>query len=172
MKKISALFIALCLLFCSCGAVPPGETVKNALLLPATISVTCGNSAFSAYVHSEGFEVEYTAPRALEGVELRGGPAGVFVAADGYSREVGEKVFPAAEGFVKAVRAISDAEKPDEESAGFCRYAIDEMQIMVYYDLDSGLITNILTEDETARTEYGVVSIVNDERTGHGDGRS
>lgn len=163
MKKLFALTFASALLLpfllCSCARVPPAETVKTALRLPLEAEFACGETRMRVYIAEESWKIGFSAPEAFEGLELRGGGTGngCELSLDGFVRAVGVYAFPVAGLLVDAVYAANGKGKTKAERDGICEYTIDETDIMVYYDTESGNITAINAERDGKAFEYRVI---------------
>ena len=171
MKKLSVLFTVICLILCGCSLKTPHEKVAEAIAIPINITFEVNSGVWNAVITADGYTAVLLDGDTAE-LTLKSGANGTTAEAGGFTREVDGAMFPAVQRFIKAVRAANNAEALTAESEGLCEYAIDEMQIMVYYDSDSGLITNIGTEDRLWRFDYRVITVGEYEGTGDGEGRS
>ncbi|MBP5156199.1 MAG: hypothetical protein J6252_06440 [Clostridia bacterium] len=133
--------------------------MKKALCLPLEADFACGGTGMRAVIGEETWKISFYAPEACAGLELRGGRGGdgCELSLDGFVRAAGVDAFPVAKLLVSAVYAANGKGKTLAERDGMCEYTIDETDIMVYYDTESGNITAINAERDGKTFEYRVI---------------
>lgn len=159
MKKIRlwAVILAFAMLFpCSCGA-----TEKRPLLeLPFSLGLTENSSGtdFSVTVTKSGCSAEIYAPEVLKGaVVKRTADGAATVSLGDLERPAKNGYFPFFDAVSKALSPIgSQGFEPMFEN-GICRYTIDGMTVLVYYDPTDGLITKIETEEQGKRFVFEAI---------------
>ena len=80
--------------------------------------------------------------------------------------------FPAQELLARAVNAVSGAKGASGSGEGFYKYSIDETEILVYYDTESGSITSLTAKERGTRYDFTVVNAAEYEEQSYGDSRS
>ena len=170
LSAFAAFFAASMFLFSGCGLTTPGEKVRSALAFPLEIAAVSNGASFVMRAEEDGFTAEFSAPDGMKGLRIISRPDGLAAEEGGFARDCGKAGFPIAENLYRALKT-AQADVPDAESDGRCDYSIDETAITVYYDSDSGIVTDINTEEAGVRFEYRILSAFRDERTGNGEDR-
>ena len=163
---IAVFVLTAALALTSCGSVP-GEKAARSLQFPAELSVECAGAGFVMTADGSGYTAEYYSPAELDGITVARGEEGATVNADGFAIDCGPG-FPAVEGLYRALKAINGG-AAYRDTQGTREYTIDETAITVYYEPESGIVTNIITEEALRRFEYRVLTARHNERTGNGE---
>lgn len=170
MKRL-ILFLIFPLLLCGCAGISPDETVKNALSAPVKLCVECGGARMEALYSDESRYIVFTAPEELAGLKLEFDGRESGAVCGEYSLRCEKGDFPVFDCLEAALDAVNGRGVPTSERAGICEYALDENDIMVYYDEETGLVTEIITKGAAGRFEYRVLSAEKYGRESGGDDR-
>ena len=157
MKRLVCFIIALSLCLCSCGE---RLDLSEKFALPLTITVsTNGLADFTAYIFEDHSEIRFNSEHIFEGTTLYFSESGNQASVgDSFTRSVKKGCFPAQEALCHAISGISYA-KEMQISQNEVKYTIDEMTVIVYYDIDTETVIAIETEEGGRRFCFDVISL-------------
>ncbi len=169
MKKALLLLILTLTALSGCTAkYEPGESFT----LPMKITARLDNSdaLFTADVRADGCDITFDEEHVLSGLTLRFREDGNTAGTGDFIRDVAVGTFPAQESFAKAIKLLSACEENGIETENGMKYTIDENEIMVYYDKDTGLITGIGTEESGRSFDFVIITLEPYEAQSNGAG--
>ena len=171
MKKTALVFIALLLAvgFISC-AKPPNPKEQLALPLKITAKMLGSDSIFQAEITETECRVTFSGSDALSDTVLVLSPDGNTATAGGFSRSVPNGIFPPQEMLFNALKLLNSEQASGTSTENGMKYAIDETEIMVYYDKKTGVLTGIETEESGRRFKFTVLSLEPYEAQSNGAG--
>lgn len=159
------------LLLCTCGK---EADIRGKLALPVrmTLCEKESGAVFNALIGSDRSEFDFLSPSGIKGVSLVITGTSAKAGCGESTRTLPGTAFPAQELLARAVNAVSGAKGAAGSGEGFYKYSIDETEILVYYDTESGSITSLTAKERGTRYDFTVVNAAEYEEQSYGDSRS
>ena len=168
MKRFLVLIMVSLTLLCGCTA---KYEPKDKFALPIKINAKLDGSdtLFTADIRSDGSDFCFDEGK-LKGLTLHFRENGNTIESGDFTRDVKAGIFPAQEAFARAVQLLATCENNGVQQENGMKYTIDETEIMVYYDKDTGLITGIGTEESGRRFDFVIITLEPYEAQSNGAG--
>lgn len=169
MKRAVLFIVMLVALFCGCDN---ASDISARFVLPIKITAVAdgSNAEFTAYIQENESKITFAEGHTLSGTVLRfsdnGNTAEIGTT---LKREIKSGVFPAQEALINLSKRLAKNDKKGVVIKNTVLYTIDETEIMVYYDKNSGSVTRIETEEGGKHFGFTVVSLEPYEEQSNGD---
>lgn len=150
MKKLLSLLLILLLFLSSCASAS-SKAFKN-LSLPFNYKLSFGGVPFSAEITPE--KAVLTLENVAFSLVFEGDKIKAYCGE--YEREVYETDFKVPCLLVKTLREIKN--KPSPVNKGLLTFALDESELLVYYNEDSGDLTRLTIKRKGKEFTFDVIS--------------
>ena len=147
MKRI--LFLLIFIITLSLSGCKSTPDVKEQITLPMcfTACTKGSDSPYSVYVTRDYCDIEFIGKDLPSGARLHFEQGKSSSTVGEFSFETDEDSFPAMKALINAIRALATSEISGTATENGVKYTIDETDILVYYDIETEVITGIRTKE-------------------------
>ena len=145
-RALFIFFLVFLSLLSGCESEPD---IKEQITLPMSFTA-CTNgsdSPYSVYITRDYCDIEFAGSDMLKGAKLHFEQGNSKSTVGEFSFEIDENSFPAMKALIKAIRTLASNEISGVVTENGVKYTIDETVILVYYDIETEVITGIRTEE-------------------------